>query len=128
MALIETFKDLKVWQNAVDTAMQIFELSRRFPTEERYALTDQIRRSSRSVAANISEAWHKRRYPASFISKLSDAEAEAAETRTWLDFSLRCGYLSSKEARSLDDAASKAIGQLVLMANQVDKWTIPSKR
>ena len=77
---IHSFKELRVWRAAMDMAMLIFELSKAFPAAERYSLTDQIRRSSRSVAANISEAWRKRRYPAAFVSKLSDAEAEAAET------------------------------------------------
>lgn len=82
MASIRSFKELRVWQNAMDVAMRIFELTKSFPAEERYSLTDQMRRSSRSVAANITEAWRKRRYPAAFVSKLSDAESEAAETQT----------------------------------------------
>lgn len=80
MANIRSFKELRVWQNAIEVAMEIFEITKSFPIEERFSLTDQIRRSSRSVAANITEAWWKRRYPAAFVSKLSDAESEAAET------------------------------------------------
>ena len=79
MADLRSFKELRVWQNAIDSAMIVFELSKRFPVEERYSLTDQFRRSSRSVAANISEAWRKRRYPAAFVSKMNDAEGEAAD-------------------------------------------------
>jgi four helix bundle protein len=82
MAVARTFRELIVWQKAMNAAMLVFETSKRFPVTERYALTDQIRRSSRSVAANIAEAWRKRRYPAAFVSKLNDAEAEAAETQT----------------------------------------------
>lgn len=80
MANIRHFRDLDAYNMAIETAMRVFELSKAFPAEERYSLTDQIRRSSRSVCANIAEAWRKRRYPNAFISKLSDAEAEAAET------------------------------------------------
>jgi len=88
--LIRTHHDLDVYQMAFDLAMRIFEESNCFPNEERYSLTDQVRRSSRSVCANLAEAWRKRRYQASFISKLSDAEAEAAETQAWLEFAIRC--------------------------------------
>src|SRR5690348_15134179 len=98
MGNIRSFKDLRVWQNAMDLAMLVFELSKRFPVEERYSLTDQIRRASRSVASNIAEAWRKRRYPAAFIAKLSDSESEAAETQTWTEFARRCGYLSDEQA------------------------------
>ena len=82
---IRSFKELRVWQGAMDLAMKVFEVSRGFPAEERYSLTDQLRRSSRSVAANISEAWRKRRYEAAFVAKLSDSESEAAETQTWVE-------------------------------------------
>ncbi len=78
---------------AFETAMQVFEVSKLFPREEIYALMDQMRRSSRSVCGNIAEAWRKRRYEAAFVSKLNDAEAEAAETQTWLHFAIECGYL-----------------------------------
>jgi four helix bundle protein len=86
-------QDLEVYGRAFDAAMEIFELSQRFPKHEVYSLTDQMRRSSRSVCANLAEAWRKRRYTATFISKLSDAEAEAAETQVWLHFAVHCGYL-----------------------------------
>ena len=90
-------KDLKVYQKAYALAMRIFELSKRWPNEERYSLVDQIRRSSRSVCANLREAWAKRRYDAHFVSKLTDADGENSETDTWLDFARDCGYLSSEE-------------------------------
>lgn len=102
MGNIRSFKELRVWQNAIDVAMIIFELTKSFPVEERFSLTDQIRRSSRSVAANISEAWRKRRYSAAFVSKLSDAESEAAETQTWVEISLRCCYISQEKALELE--------------------------
>ena len=81
--------------------MRIFDLSKGFPKEETYSLTDQIRRASRSVTANIAEAWRKRRYPAAFISKINDAEGEAAETQTWLEYSVRCGYLNREEVKPI---------------------------
>ena len=90
-------RDLKVYQLAYKLAMEIFGLSKSFPKEERYSLTDQIRRSSRSVAANIVEAFRKRRYPNMFVSKLADADSEAAETQVWIDFAHDCGYLSQKQ-------------------------------
>src|SRR5881296_4772174 len=90
---IRHFRDLDVYQNALATGLCVYELTKRFPIEERYALTDQVRRSSRSVCANIAEAWRKRRYEAAFIAKLSDAEGEAAEVQVWVQFAVKCGYL-----------------------------------
>jgi len=98
---INSAKDLRVYQKAYVLAMKIFSLSRDWPQEEKYSLTDQIRRSSRSVCANLREAWAKRRYEAHFISKLTDADGENAETDTWLDFACDCGYLSSEEHKRL---------------------------
>src|SRR5512136_2593692 len=112
---IRKHNDLEVYQKAFDAAMKIFELSRSFPKEETYSLTDQIRRSSRSVCSNIAEAWRKRRYEAAFVSKLSDAEAEAAETQTWLAFAIRCGYLSNEQAQTLRQTYDHIIGKLVKM-------------
>ncbi|MDM9382151.1 four helix bundle protein [Chlorogloeopsis sp. ULAP01] len=106
--------------------MTIFELTKSFPVEECYSLTDQIRRSSRSVAANLSEAWRKRRYPAAFISKLNDAESEAAETQTWIEIALRCGYLKKDTALELDYRCEEVLSQLVAMASHPEKWTINS--
>ena len=93
---IRSHRELEVYQMAFEAAMRIFELTKSFPVEERYSLMDQIRRSSRSVCANLTEAWRKRRYEGAFLIKLSDAEAEAAETQTWLEFSVKCGYLDSE--------------------------------
>ena len=119
--MIRSFKELDVWNNAIAAAMDIFHRSKRFPADERYSLTDQIRRSSRSVAAQIAEAWRKRRYPASFISKLNDAEAEAAETQTWIVVAHQCAYLSSEEAQSLEGRYDQILGQLVRMSNDSDR-------
>lgn len=116
------FTDLKVYQNAFDTSMAIFEISKTFPVEERYSLTDQIRRSSRSVCANIAEAWRKRRYPASFISKLSDADAEAAETQIWLDTAFCCGYLKSERHDELKGRYHHICAQLVRMMSAPEQW------
>src|SRR6478735_8278887 len=95
---IRTHRDLEVYAIAFDAAMKIFELSKSFPKEETYSLTDQVRRSSRSVCANLAEAWRKRRYEKAFISKLSDSESEAAETQVWLEFATKCGYMQRDDA------------------------------
>ncbi|WP_156119590.1 four helix bundle protein [Leptolyngbya sp. KIOST-1] len=87
--LVRSYRDLEVYQVAFATAMEIFEVSKRFPVEERYCLIDQIRRSSRSVCANLGEAWRKRRYQAAFVAKISDCQAEATETQIWLEFAVR---------------------------------------
>lgn len=120
---IQTHRDLRVWQEAMDLAMAVFEASRHFPNDERYSLTDQVRRSSRSVPANISEAWRKRRYAAAFISKLNDAEGEAAETQTHLEIAHRCGYLKAEVVGSLDQRYEQLLAQLVTMANRPEVWT-----
>src|SRR5881275_466452 len=101
---IRHFRDLDVYQNGLHTGLRVFELSKQFPNDERFALTDQIRRSSRSVCANIAEAWRKRRYTAAFISKLSDSEGEAAETQVHIEFGFHNGYLSRNEMLKVDDA------------------------
>ena len=92
--IINSYRELRVYQNAMDLAMEIFEITKKFPVEERYSLVDQIRRASRSVCSNIAEAWRKRRYKAAFIAKLSDSETEASETQVWLEFSFRCKYIT----------------------------------
>src|SRR5438270_13757873 len=94
---VKSAKELEVYRKAYALAMRVFELSKRFPPEERYALTGQIRRSSRSVCTNLREAWAKRRYEAHFVSKLTDSDGENAETETWLDFAFDCGYLPSTD-------------------------------
>src|SRR6266536_5627207 len=97
------FRDLDVYQNALAAGLRVYELTKRFPIEERYVLVDQARRSSRSVCANIAEAWRKRRYKAAFISKLSDAEGEATETQVWYEVAHLCGYIDKKTFTDLDD-------------------------
>src|SRR3989339_207484 len=101
---INNYKALRVYQNALDAAMKVFELSKSFPKEEKYSLVDQMRRSSRSVCSNIAEAWQKRRYEGAFVSKLSDAETEACETQVWIEFAWRCKYVSELEVKALDGA------------------------
>jgi four helix bundle protein len=98
---IKSSKDLTVYNKAYNLAMEFYRVSARFPTEEKYSLTSQIRRSSRSVCANLREAWAKRRYEAHFLSKLTDADGENSETDTWLDFAADCGYISQKEHQDL---------------------------
>ena len=116
--------ELKVYQLSFDCAMKIFSYSRNFPREERYSLVDQMRRSSRSVAANISEAFRKRRYEKAFISKLSDSEGEAAETQVWLDFSLSCKYIDKEIHDMLFNKYDHIIAMIVNMINQPGKWTL----
>jgi four helix bundle protein len=124
---IVSHTDLEVYQKAFETAMTIFELTRSFPKEERYSLTDQIRKSSRSVCTNLAEAWRKRRYEGAFVSKLSDSEGEAAETQGWLQFSVRCGYLDRETAASLYETYNQVLSTVVGMINHCDTWTITPK-
>src|SRR6185437_15919876 len=102
--------------------MMIFEASQGFPKEERFSLTDQIRRSSRSVCANLAEAWRKRRYLAAFVAKLSDAESEAGETQVWIEMATRCRYLDSSVASPLDALYHQILGQLVRMIENPNGW------
>lgn len=122
---IRSFRDLNVYQNALDAAMEIYEISKSFPHEERFSLTDQIRRSSRSVCANIGEAWRKRRYQAAFVSKLNDSEGEAAETQVWLDIALRTQLINEDQWRKLNEQYEIILGQLVKMINEPQKWCLP---
>jgi four helix bundle protein len=121
---IRHFRDLEVYQNALAAGLRVYKLSKKFPPEEKYSLTDQIRRSSRSVCANIAEAWRKRRYEAAFVSKLSDAEGEAAETQVHLEFAIHHRYASRDEFLSVDDAYEKMCAQLVRMIDEPEKWLI----
>ena len=123
---IRNHKELRVWQEAMDLAMEVFALTKVFPVEERFSLTDQVRRSSRSVPANIAEAWRKRRYAAAFVSKLNDAEGEAAETQTHLEIARRCGYIDPAKAASLDERYEHLLAQLVTMSTQPEVWTVSS--
>lgn len=108
----------------MDAAMEIYEISKTFPIEERYSLTDQIRRSSRSVCANLAEAWRKRRYKAAFVAKMSDVETEACETQVWLEFALKCGYIEKSVSKNLDERYDHIIAQLIKIIESPDKWLI----
>jgi four helix bundle protein len=121
-------QELEVYRLAFDAAKDVFEASKVFPKIESFSLTDQIRRSSRSVCANIAEAWRKRRYEAAFVSKLNDAEAEAAETQTWLEFSVSCEYLDKVAGRELYRKYDSIIAMLLTMGNHPEKWSMPTGR
>ena len=117
------FKQLKVYQKAFQLANEIFELSKSFPVEEKYSLTDQIRRSSRSVCANIAEAYRKRRYPKHFTSKITDADAEASETIVWINFALSCNYIS-KEQNDYYESGYAEVGRMLgSMADHPERFS-----
>lgn len=126
--MVTRHQDLEVYRKAFDAAMEIFETSKRFPKEETYSLTDQIRRSSRSVCANLAEAWRKRRYEAAFVAKLSDAEGEAAETQTWIEFAVKSGYLDREIAKQVYSAFDEVLSMIVAMIVSADKWVMPIHR
>jgi four helix bundle protein len=120
--VIRDHRELEIYWIAFDAAMTIFEMSKRFPVEERYSLTDQMRRSSRSVCANLAEAWRKRRYQAAFVAKLNDCEAESAETQTWIEFAVKCQYLEPETGRQLYAAYNQVWSGLVRMINNPLPW------
>jgi four helix bundle protein len=120
--IIQNYTELRVYQVAFESAMRIYQLSKKWPNDEKYSLTDQIRRFSRSVCGNIAEAWRKRRYPASFVSKLSDADTEAAETEVWLDFALSCGYLEKADHKELRDRYDYICRMLTNMMANPESW------
>lgn len=118
------FKKLLAYQKGFDLAMSIFEMSKSFPKEETYSLTDQVRRSSRSVCANISESYRKRRYPKHFISKLTDADSENSETSTWIDFAFECKYISEEDKNKLNEEVTQ-VGRLInYMINNPEKFGV----
>jgi len=120
---IRSHKELNVFKSSFELALQINQLSKDFPLEERYSLTDQVRRSSRSVSTNIAEAFRKRRYPKSFVAKLSDSDGEAAETQVWLSFATAFGYLDEHIALDLDQKYEQLEKQLITMLMSPEKWT-----
>lgn len=122
MGLAKSFRDLDVYNLAFATAMEIFEISKKFPADERYSLTDQIRRSSRSVCANIAEGWRKRRYQAVFVNKLSDSAQEAAETQSWLDFALSCKYIDNETKARLDEQYEHIFAMLATMEQKAESF------
>ena len=125
---VQTHRDLEIYCKAFAAAMRLFEHSKRFPKEETYSLTDQVRRSSRSVGANLAEAWRKRRYEAAFISKLSDSESEAAETQVWIEFSVKCNYLKREPALELYHTYDEILRMIVAMINRAESWVIKRKQ
>ena len=124
--VIRFHTELDCYRRAFDAAMTFFEHSKRFPRDEVYSLTDQGRRSSRSVCANLAEAWRKRRYRAAFISKLNDAEAEAAETQTWVQFAVKCGYLDAGDGRTLYAEYDEVLAMLAAIICKPDPWLLPA--
>jgi four helix bundle protein len=121
---IQEHTELEVYKKAFDAAMLIFETTKKFPKDEMYSLTDQIRRSSRSVCANLAEAWRKRRYRAAFVAKLCDAESEAAETQVWIQFAVSCGYFKADDGDSLRETYDEILRMLVSMINRPQSWVI----
>jgi len=125
---IKSFRELRVYNAAVEAAMKIFEITKSFPKEEIYSMTDQMRRSSRSVCTNIGESWRRRRYKAAFISKLNDSETEATETQVWLELAFRSGYITREFNEEMFNEYEAIIAQLVVMINNPEKWIIgPTK-
>jgi len=125
MPNVRSYRELRLYQNAFKLAMKIFEITKNFPSEEKFSMVDQMRRSSRAVCSNLAEAWRKRRYPAHFVSKLTDSEGEADETRVWLEFALASRYVHQSTFDELDLDYDIVLGQLVKMRTQADKWRIP---
>ena len=125
---IRSFHDLHVYHTMFALQQDIFQISKAWPSEERFSLTDQIRRSSRSVCANLAEAWRKRRYAAAFVLKLNDSEAEACETQTWLEFAVKCNYLDASVGRELYRIYDNVLGKLVNMITQPAPWLMPARK
>jgi four helix bundle protein len=121
---IQSHSDLQVYRKAFGAAMDLFELSKAFPKEEMYSLTDQVRRCSRSGCGNLAEAWRKHRYQGAFISKLSDCEGEAAETQVWIEFAVKCNYLDRDRAEVLYRTYDEILRTLVGMINHPETWVI----
>ncbi len=120
--------ELDVYRLGMDLATELFQESKQWPTEEKFSLIDQARRSSRSVTAQIAEGWRKRRYRAAFISKLNDAEGEAAESQNWIEHAVRCGYIKRDHAVALHSRYNDVIGKLVVMQNNPEPWLLPGHR
>jgi len=120
--------ELDVYKMSVDAAMEIFELTKAFPREEMYSLTDQIRRSSRSVSGQVAEGWRRRKYESAFVNKLNEAEGEAAETQSWLEYSVKCGYMTRAKGRDLHRTYDRIIGKLVNVGNNPDTFVLGKTR
>jgi four helix bundle protein len=126
-ARIQFHWQLEVYQLAMEGSREVFQLTQSFPREELYSLTDQIRRSSRSIAAQLAEAWRRRKYEAVFVNKLNEAEGEAAETQVWLQHAVECQYLPAIRARELHRLYNRILGKLTKMGNEPEKWVLRSK-
>jgi len=124
MKMIKYHWQLDVYKLAVDAAMDIFECTKSFPKEELYSLTDQIRRSSRSVSAQIAEAWRRRKYEAVFVNKLNESEGEAAESQGWLEYAVKCGYLNRNKGQEIHRNYDRILGKLVTMGNDPKRWVL----
>lgn len=124
MEKIRNHKDLRVYQLAYEAALEIHQLTKIFPPEEKYSLTDQIRRSSRSVCSNLAEAYRKRLYPKNFISKLSDSQGESGETQVWIDFADSFEYMDHATHDKLYEKYEHIIAMLINISNQPEKWVI----
>jgi len=122
--VVNSWKDLRVFKNAMEGCMEIFELTKGFPPDERFSLIDQIRRSSRSVCANLGEAWRARRHPAAFSAKLDIAAGEAGETQVWIEIAKRCGYISGDVAARVDGVYEHVVAQLISMSSNPEPWLI----
>jgi four helix bundle protein len=127
-AEIKSYKDLRVYNNAMEAALKIFELTKTFPPEENNSLTDQMRRASRSLCTNIGQAWRKRINQAAFTAKLNDSKNFACESQVWVEFARKCGYLKDEICNELDSAYDQILGQLFKMVKEADKWIIKSER
>lgn len=125
--MIKYHWQLDVYKLSVNAAMKIFEISRRFPKEETYSLTDQMRRSSRSVSGQIAEGWRRRKYKAAFINKLNESEGEAAETQVWIEYAVKCVYITRQDGKTLHKKYDNIIGKLVNMQNEPDRWILIRK-
>jgi len=116
--------EIDAYKLSVQAAMEIYKLSKAFPEEEKYSLTDQIRKSSRSVSAQIAEGWRRRKYRAVFINKMNEAEGEAAETQVWLEYSVKCEYMSREDGARLHKKYDEIIGKLINMGNHPEQWCL----
>jgi four helix bundle protein len=124
---VQHYQELRIYQVAFESAMRIFEVVQTFPEEERKLLTEQIIRSSRSVCANLAEAWQKRRYEGAFVAKLNDVEAEAAETLTWIEFAILCGYLDAEAGQELYGRYTEVLAGVARLIENASTWVIKGK-
>lgn len=121
---IASHQELRIYQVAFESAMQVFELSQSFPESERQLLTEQVLKSSRSVCANLAEAWQKRRYKGAFVAKLNDVEAEAAETQTWLEFAILCGYIDAEVGQELFRRYGQVLAGAARFIENAEAWVV----